>query len=315
MRILLAYDASSGAEQARDLLGNLNLPEATVVTVASVVRPASPLFEIETVRHPDAAEAERQMTQQVEAELASAARFLVTAGRKVEQRVLRGRPAEEIVREADRLDADLVVMGSRGHGPFRSALLGSVSTEVVNASSRPVLIARGISVHRVLVATDGTATSSLALDLVATWRIFEAVELTVLSVSEPVSSWVSLDRMDVESASWLELETELAEERRLAHVETARADAEKLNQVGRRAAHEVRVGNPAHEIVQAADELDVDLIVTGSRPSSAELPGAIGSVARNVVQHARASVLVAREPSTLAAVNEAASDAVATTGD
>jgi nucleotide-binding universal stress UspA family protein len=309
MRILLAYDGSTGAQQARDLLGNLNLPDETLITVVSAMRASSPLFEIEAAPRRDPAEAEQRMLQQVEADLASAARFLATAGRKVEQRVLRGRPAEAIIAEADRLDADLIVMGSRGHGPFKSALLGSVSTEVVNASSRPVLIARGIGVHRVLVATDGTATSSLALDLVASWRIFESVELTVLSVSEPVSSWVALDRVDVESAYWLGLEAELAEERRLAYTESARAAAEKLNQVGRRAAHEVRVGDPAHQIVQAADELDADLIVTGSRPSSMDLFGAIGSVARNVLQHAKTSVLVVREPRTVDAVTEAASEA------
>lgn len=309
MRILLAYDGSAGAEQARDLLGNLNLPETSLITVVSVLRRPSTLFELDTLRPREPAEAEGRLTQDVEAELDGAARFLEAAGRTVERRVLHGRPAEAILAEAHRLSVDLVVMGSRGHGPFKSALLGSVSTEVVNGSQRPVLVARGISVHRVLLATDGTETSAMALDLVATWPIFANVELTTVSVSEPVSSWVSMDRMDGESAYWLELEAELADERRVAYAETARAAADMLTEANRPAAHQVRIGNPAHQILQAADEQHVDLIVTGSRRSSAAFPGAIGSVARNVLQHAQASVLVVREPSTDSAQQAAFEDA------
>jgi nucleotide-binding universal stress UspA family protein len=308
MRVVLAYDGSPGAEQARDLLGNLNLPKGSAITVVSVLRPPSTLFELESVRQLDAAEAERRLAQDVASEQEGVARFLTAAGRTVEQRVLSGRPADAILSEADRLDADLIVMGSRGHGPFKSALLGSVSTEVVNGSSRPVLVARGISVHRVLLATDGTDTSSLALDVVATWPIFENVEITAISVSEPVRSWVAMDRMDGESVHWLELETELAEDRRLAYAETALAAAARLNEAGRPAAHQVRVGNPAHEIVHAADEQDVDLIVTGSRSSSGAFPGAIGSVARNVLQHAQASVLVVRAPGSASAERAALED-------
>jgi nucleotide-binding universal stress UspA family protein len=308
MRVLLAYDGSPGAEQARDLLGNLNLPEGSAITVVSVLRPPSTLFELESVRQLDAAEAERRLAQDVASEQEGVARFLTAAGRTVEQRVLSGRPADAILTEADRLEVDLIVMGSRGHGPFKSALLGSVSTEVVNGSSRPVLVARGISVHRVLLATDGTDTSSLALDVVATWPIFENVEITAISVSEPVRSWVAMDRMDGESVHWLELETELAEDRRLAYAETALAAAARLNEAGRPAAHEVRVGNPAHEIVQVADGQDADLIVTGSRSSSGAFPGAIGSVARNVLQHAQASVLVVRAPGSASAERAALED-------
>lgn len=308
MRVLLAYDGSPGAEQARDLVGNLNLPGGSVITVVSVLRPPSTLFELESVRQQDAAEAERRLAKEVASEQEGVARFLTAAGLTVEQRVLSGRPADAILAEADRLNVDFVVMGSRGHGPFKSALLGSVSTEVVNGSSRPVLVARGISVHRVLLATDGTHTSSLALDVVAAWPLFEKVEITAISVSEPVRSWVAMDRMDGESVHWLELETEMAEERRLAYAETAQAAAERLTDAGRPAAHEVRVGNPAHEIVQAADGQDADLIVTGSRSSSGAFPGAIGSVARNVLQHAQASVLVVRAPGTASAERAALED-------
>jgi nucleotide-binding universal stress UspA family protein len=311
LRILLAYDGSTGAEQARDLLAHLDLPQGSAITVASVLRPRSALFELDSIPE-DPAEAERHIIGDLESELEIAARGLVAEGRTVERRVLRGRPAEAILAEASLLDADLIVMGSRGHGPFKSILLGSVSTEVVNASSRPVLVARGTSARRVLLATDGTDTSALALDTVVSWPIFTDAEIKTVSVSEPASAWIGMDPAGAASAYWLEIEAELADERRAAHAEMARAASEKLREAGRSATSEVRVGNPAHQIVEAAKEMEADLIVTGSRHSSSGFPGVIGSVARNVLQHATASVLVVREPATPAAERSPVEETVAT---
>jgi nucleotide-binding universal stress UspA family protein len=53
--------------------------------------------------------------------------------------VVFGRPGEEIVRLADREQADLIIVGRRGAGLSR-ALLGSISDHVVKHATRPVLI-------------------------------------------------------------------------------------------------------------------------------------------------------------------------------
>jgi nucleotide-binding universal stress UspA family protein len=57
--------------------------------------------------------------------------------------LLRGETVCEIVAYADTMDADLIVVGSRGHGALSSALLGSVSRGVLHEARRPVLIVRG----------------------------------------------------------------------------------------------------------------------------------------------------------------------------
>jgi nucleotide-binding universal stress UspA family protein len=62
-------------------------------------------------------------------------------------KLLSGNAADEIVAYADLIDADLIVVGSRGHGAVSSALLGSVSRSVLRHAACPVLVARGVPAH------------------------------------------------------------------------------------------------------------------------------------------------------------------------
>ena len=64
-------------------------------------------------------------------------------GIDAETQMLRGDTVDELVAYADTIDADLIVVGSRGHGSFASAVLGSVSRGVLREARRPVLVVRG----------------------------------------------------------------------------------------------------------------------------------------------------------------------------
>lgn len=59
---------------------------------------------------------------------------------RVEQEVVEGHPAQVLVSASE--GADLVVVGSRGHGGFVGMLLGSVSQHVAAHASCPVLVVR-----------------------------------------------------------------------------------------------------------------------------------------------------------------------------
>ena len=60
----------------------------------------------------------------------------------IEQRVVEGYPASVLVEES--VGADLLVVGSRGHGTFAEALLGSVSQHCSHHARCPVVIVRGL---------------------------------------------------------------------------------------------------------------------------------------------------------------------------
>ncbi len=61
-------------------------------------------------------------------------------GLEAEALFVQGPTIETILEQADKIDADVIVLGSHGHGVLRRALLGSVSEGVMHRSARPVLV-------------------------------------------------------------------------------------------------------------------------------------------------------------------------------
>ena len=62
-------------------------------------------------------------------------------GVEIRSRVVEGHPARILIESS--ADADLLVVGSRGHGEFSGMLLGSVSEHCVTNAHCPVLVMRG----------------------------------------------------------------------------------------------------------------------------------------------------------------------------
>jgi nucleotide-binding universal stress UspA family protein len=171
-------------------------------------------------------------------------------------------------------------------------LLGSVAAEVAMHAPCPVLVARGPSVSRLLVATDGSAAAACIPARLGTWRAFTDLDAVALAVAVPDSPAFEL------MTSLYTLGDERLERQRRELQQRAGRDAEamasSLEGVGLRASAHVRGGDPAPTILSAASDHGADLIVTGSRGLGALDRLLLGSVARNVLVHAHCSVLVVR---------------------
>ncbi len=145
-KILLATDSSEEAELALstaiDLANDTN-SQLHVVTVgpwnpdpAYAVHEAS--FRWET--YEQASEAIRKEAQEI---LDNQVRKIEEGGGTVrEAHLKRGRKDQEIIRVAEEIGAGLIVMGSRGMGGVRRALMGSVSDSVIRHAHCPVLVVR-----------------------------------------------------------------------------------------------------------------------------------------------------------------------------
>jgi nucleotide-binding universal stress UspA family protein len=81
-----------------------------------------------------------------------------------------------------------------------------------------------------------------------------------------------------------------------AHRRHAEWMAAALSEVGLPTEPVVRTGDAADELVKLASEREADLVVTGSRCLHGVERWVLGSVARNVLMHSEASVLVVRRP-------------------
>jgi nucleotide-binding universal stress UspA family protein len=88
-----------------------------------------------TVRSQIAAELREQHGQ-----LKAVADRLRAGGCEVTPLLLQGPTIETVLEEAERLEADLLVIGSHGHGAVYDLLVGSVSEGLVRRSDRPVLV-------------------------------------------------------------------------------------------------------------------------------------------------------------------------------
>ena len=142
-RVLIAIDGSPSAQEALDFGLELAAEQDAVVTFVLVV----PALDVVPVSAFGAMGATVHRATREELEPLDRARAQAEeAGVAAHTRLLRGDPADEIVAFADVIDADLIVVGSRGHGAVTSALIGSVSRGVLRESRRPVLIVRGAPV-------------------------------------------------------------------------------------------------------------------------------------------------------------------------
>jgi nucleotide-binding universal stress UspA family protein len=286
LRVLLATDLSAGAVIATRLVATLRWPGATTIRALGVIDPSQPTA--------DADQRECAFTRAVRA----AAETLVAAGRVIEAAVDLGDPAGLIVDEATRLRADLVVMGSRGRGAIRSAVLGSVSARVADESPCPVLVARHELISAVVLGHDG-ATHTNEAARVLTWPVFAGLPITIVSVAQTQVPFraVTGTRRRLDHSAGTKLEDAGDREERCRQIALAQAAA--LTRLGVNATGEVRRGSPARALMAAAAQRRADLIAVGSRRNRGVQRLLVGSTARELLYHAPCSVLIA--PGALAA--------------
>lgn len=293
MKVLIAVDGSPCSDVAVDLVGGLDWPEGSTLRLVSAldtVRLAGPWAGLAPM---DLSEVETALAGDLKVMLARVAARLQGKGRAVEYRAVLGRAADAILDQADDFGPDLIVVGSRGHGPMRTLLLGSVSAEIVDHAPCPVLVARSSEVSRVVLAHDGSAQARMAEDVLAEWPVFAGRPVEVLSVARLHSSMPDpLAPGSQEEAA--EAYRQAVTDQRQRHEDIARASADRLRNHGLEAEWDVRAGDPAHVIIEEAESRHADLVVVGTHGRTGLDRIVLGSVAHNVLTHAHCSVLVVR---------------------
>lgn len=288
-RIVVATDSSPSATRAVALAASLHWTSGTRIHVIRVDEP----FGVDLDLPPDAYEAlHAYLRDEAEKHLTLTSQQLAGPGRHVESVAVSGRAATAIVTLAEHVEADLIIVGSRGRGRIASMLLGSVAAEVVDHAPCPVLVARTQGVDRLLLAVDGSVDSIGAVQMVTTWPPFQGLLARVVSVVPRADEDARIGARRHAAAG--EAEARRIDALRSTYQIVAQRDATRLSEAGVPARAEVRLGDVADQLITAAIESEADLIVMGSHGRTGLERVLLGSVARNVLYHAPCSVLIVR---------------------
>jgi nucleotide-binding universal stress UspA family protein len=289
-RVLLATDGSEEASLAAIAAARFATRTGSELHVLTV-GPEYPYYELPDypARFEEVVEAQRRETREV---LDEQVRKIEESGGTVEEAHLEIGipPGRAIVHLGEELGAGVIVVGSRGRGPMKRAVMGSVSSSVVHHAHCPVLVVRGEEGRdylqgRILLALDGSEDSLAAARRAVDLADRMESELHVVYVGEvrPVF------HREIGGYRALYEEFEKRAQRQLD---------EQVNQLesagGTVAKAHLRMGRPDEEIVVLGEEIAAGLIVTGSRGLGGIRRALMGSVSDSVVCHAHGPVMVVR---------------------
>jgi nucleotide-binding universal stress UspA family protein len=202
-----------------------------------------------------------------------------------------GPVAEMLVALARKAEAELLIVGRTGHGPFAGAALGSVADRLAQISDRPVLVLphedsrgppssdRRFRVARILVGVDGSAESQKAIALAI--HLAGRLDAQII-LANGVSRAALPSRVLPGHAWWAKAARDWGE--RVVAAEAAKL-AKPCETV-------VRLEKPSLMLCSVAEERDVDLIVVGHRGRGAPARILLGSVADEVLRNSRRPVLI-----------------------
>jgi nucleotide-binding universal stress UspA family protein len=284
-KILLATDGSTEAELAAETASALAKRTGSELHVLHVLA-----LPIDT-QDPSSFEPEvrRQMEERSRATLEELVGGIESSGGKVSGSHLGvGRPDAQIVEKGEEIGTGLIVMGSRGYGPIRQALIGSVSDSVVRHAHCPVMVVRGEPLAfptNILLATDGSEQADIATATVVDVAQRTDSELHVVHVGEVRPVYHPERHGYIVRYEELQKEAQHLLDGQVEEIESAG---------GTVASAHLRMGHPDTEIVGLAGRLGAGLIVVGSRGRGPLRRALMGSVSDSMIRHAHCPVMVVR---------------------
>jgi nucleotide-binding universal stress UspA family protein len=150
-KILIAFDGSEPSKHALDQgVSIANLAGAEVFIISVVPRVMMPVFPDEgfgaapVTAAQDMTEYQQKMRDIYAKSLKEAEDDIEEnyPDLKVSTELMEGRPSSTIVEEAEKKDAELIVIGSRGLGGITGWILGSTSRRVVESCTVPILVVK-----------------------------------------------------------------------------------------------------------------------------------------------------------------------------
>jgi nucleotide-binding universal stress UspA family protein len=212
-------------------------------------------------------------------------------GRDVDTLVAFGNPAEQILALA--AAADLVVLGSHGHGGVKRFVLGSVADEVARHAPVPVMVVRGgavlppaVQFTRIVVPLDGSDLAEQAVPVAAAVAADLGVPVHLMRVLDVDALRATVQAGIHAAAAYLRSQEEI---QRYAE-EYLAEQVQQLRNRDLTATAEVLTGSPAVTLLDAIRPDDLVVMTTHGRGGVRRW--LLGSVADKLVRAAAAPVLL-----------------------
>ena len=284
LRVLVATDGSRHARAAIATTLHFPWPDRTRVRVVSARRTRA-----EYRRSILLTALDRAAEQAAEA----ARRTLARRWPGVEVEIVDKTPVAGILGEAERFQADVIVVGWRGHGAVRRLLMGSVSRGVVRGSTAAVLVVgQAQRVRRIVVGVDGSGAAKRAVAFVGRLAPPGDGRVTLVSAVELMTA-PSRGRVPGAASIAREVRRQNTLRTRAATKELNRAAAE-LKRLGWRLRTVLLHGEPLRDLLGAVAANHAQLLVVGARGVSGVRHLLLGSVAEGALNRSPVAVLVAR---------------------
>jgi nucleotide-binding universal stress UspA family protein len=239
--------------------------------------------------------------QRLREEVRSFACAAVASEKDVDVVVDVGQPVREILARANDLGIDLIVMGTHGTSGFEHLLLGSVTEKVLRKARCPVLTVpprahrtSRLPFARILCPIDFSSSSLSALEWA--WSLAEESQAAITLLHVVEWPWAEPPAPQFDTLPAHEAE-KLREFRRLLETTSrARLDALVPENVRNtcRAACLISHGKTHRQVLQAAGDVQADLIVMGVHGRDAVDLTLFGSTTNEVVRRASCPVLTVR---------------------
>jgi nucleotide-binding universal stress UspA family protein len=310
MRILFAYDGSDSAKAAMDDLQYAGLTGTTEAVVLSVAdtdprfidqprTPNDPLsnLAIQRLTERARAEANRKMTDARQTSEDGAQQLRQTfSGWTVRPEAVAGAPALSLIKRAEELNVDLLVVGSQGRSALGRVMLGSVSQKILQHAPCSVRVGRGGKPDRlakVLIGVDGSKGAASAVSAVAARMWPMRTEVRVVTAADERVLLSVLAAMQWERRSPPDA-TNLSTNEQTPARQMLESVAEELRRSGLSADTVLRDGDPKNVLLQEANDWGADCIFVGAQGLSAMERFLLGSVSSSVAARAGCSVEVVR---------------------
>jgi nucleotide-binding universal stress UspA family protein len=225
--------------------------------------------------------------------LARARQLLEPKVPEVRTRVRTGHPAEQIIRETEEGDYDLVIVGERQHrGLITRFLLGSTAKRVVEHATCPVIITKGKAspIHRILLCDSGAESPSLLDRFTAQLAdlIAGEEEVTVLHVMSQMSAGPGVRGEQLRAGAEELIENHAPEG------ELLERGIQILEQLSVHPHPKVRHGLVVDEILEEARSGNYDLVVIGAYRGEGWQHILLDDLARQIIVQVDRPVLVVR---------------------